>query len=33
MIQKNNDSLLSNHKKNYGFIANEIGNLEDVKKR
>jgi L-rhamnose isomerase/sugar isomerase len=33
MIQKNNDSLLSNHKKNYGFIANEIGNLEDVIKR
>jgi L-rhamnose isomerase / sugar isomerase len=33
MIQKNNDSLLSNHKKNYGFIANEIDNSEDVIKK
>ncbi|HEY9341502.1 MAG TPA: TIM barrel protein [Hanamia sp.] len=33
MIQKNNDSLLSNHKKNYGFIANDIENSEDVIKK
>ena len=33
MIQKNNDSLLSNHKKNYGFIVNEIDNSEDVIKK
>jgi L-rhamnose isomerase/sugar isomerase len=33
MIQKNNDGLLSNHKKNYGFIANDIENSEEVIKK
>lgn len=33
MIQKNNDSLLSNHKRNYEFITSSVSNSEDVIKK
>lgn len=33
MIQKNNDSLLSNHKRNYEFITSSVNNSEDVIKK